>query len=559
MISLRNLSYTYPQAKVPALHAINWEIEDGAFVLVAGPSGSGKSTLLRCLNGLVPHFTGGVLAGEGYVFGQDIVQSGPRLLSRVVGFVAQDPESQSILDHVEREVAFALEQAAVPPSEMRARVEEALASLELISLRSRSVQTLSGGERQRLAIASVLALRPRVLVLDEPTSQLDPQSAEDVLRSLVRLNEDLGLTIVLAEHRLDRILRYADRLTYLEGGRVRADGPAREVLACVEAGPPLIQLSRALHWHPLPLTVKDGKFFAASIKGPVSLPGGEVGVAKDEETLLAANGVAFSYNGRQTLKSVDLSVHAGEVVALIGRNGAGKSTLLKCIVGLLRAQSGNIQVMGRSINGRSVADICRQIGYLPQNPDDLLFAETVAEELQTTLNNHRLSATPDIIDNLLRRLGLEALSEAYPRDLSVGQRQRVALGAVTVTRPRLLLLDEPTRGLDSATKGAMVALWREWLAEGAGILLVTHDVELVAMIADRTVMLSEGEVIAAGSTREVLGSVSHFAPQIARLFPHNGWLTVADVLAATSDGAGLMPAEARLSAVPRKRDESANK
>lgn len=548
MIVLRNLTYTYPQAKEPALRGVNWEVEDGAFVLVAGPSGSGKSTLLRCLNGLVPHFTGGVLAGEGTVYDHDIVRAGPRVLSRVVGFVAQDPESQSVLDHVEREVAFALEQAAVPPAEMRVRVEEALASLDLTPLRNRALQTLSGGERQRLAIAAVLALRPRVLVLDEPTSQLDPQSAEDVLRALVRLNEDLGLTIVLAEHRLDRVLRYADRLTYVEAGRIVADGPVREVLARVDAGPPLVQLGRALNWHPLPLSVKEGKPFVASLDGMALLSGYDERARTESVPLLDVKDVRFAYNGRQTLRGVDVSVHAGEVVALVGRNGAGKSTLLKCIAGLLRAQSGEIRVLGYSTVGRDVADICRDIGYLPQNPDDLLFAETATEEMRTTLRNHRMATVSDTIDDLLRRLGLAPFSMAYPRDLSVGQRQRVALGAVTVTKPRLLLLDEPTRGLDSSTKSELVALWREWLAEGAGILLVTHDVELAATIADRTIMLSEGEVIAAGSTWDVLGSSPQFAPQIARLFPRSGWLTAADVLAAVSGHAELAAGRARVSA-----------
>ncbi len=528
MIAIRNLTYSYPQSDEPALKDINWDVADGEFVLVAGPSGSGKSTLLRCLNGLVPHFSGGVLSGQVSVQDTDVIASGPRLLSRMVGFVAQDPEAQAVLDQVEGEIAFALENAAIPPAEMRIRVEETLDLLDLAPLRARSLQTLSGGERQRLAIAAALALRPRILVLDEPTSQLDPQSAEDVLRALVRLNEDLGLTIILAEHRLERSARYADRLTWLNGGRIAADGPVREVLARIETGPPIIQLGRALGWQPLPLTVKEGKQFAAAIAPP---PVDEPPSAPPSgPPLLEVNGLRFAYNGQQTLKDVDLSVGAGEAVALVGRNGAGKSTLLKCVVGLLRPHSGDVRVAGRSIRGRSVADICREVGYLPQNPDDLLFAETVLDEFHVTLNNHRLPESAADLDGLLGRLGLSAVAGSYPRDLSVGQRQRVALGAVTVTRPRLLLLDEPTRGLDAATKAELVDVWRGWLAEGAAVLLVTHDVELAAMIADRTIMLSGGEVIAAGTTREVLASSPHFAPQIARLFPQSGWLTPADVL-----------------------------
>lgn len=530
MISICNLTYTYPQGHSPALESINWEVADGEFVLVAGPSGSGKSTLLRCLNGLVPHFSGGTLAGEIELYGIDAVRQGPRVLSRVVGFVAQDPEAQAVLDQVEGEIAFALENAAVPPAEMRVRIEEILALLDLTPLRRRSLATLSGGERQRLAIAAALVLRPRVLVLDEPTSQLDPQSAEDVLRALVRINEDLGLTIILAEHRLERILRYADRLTYLENGRITADGPVRETLTRIDSGSPLVQLGRALKWAPLPLTVKEAKPFAAAIAPRPQIATDPA--APSSAPMLEVEGLSFAYNGQRTLRGVNLSVGAGEALALVGRNGAGKSTLLKCIVGLLRPQAGEVRVAGQTTRGRSVADICRQVGYLPQYPDDLLFAESVVDELRATLHNHRLSQSDAELHALLRRLGLAGQADAYPRDLSIGQRQRVAIGAVTVTEPRLLLLDEPTRGLDWRLKSELAAIWRRWLDEGAAVLLVTHDVELAAMIATRTVMLSDGEVIAAGSTRDVLGSSPHFAPQIARLFPQSGWLTPADVLAA---------------------------
>ena len=559
MIALSDLSYTYPQAATPALRHIDWAIGDGEFVLLAGRSGSGKSTLLRCFNGLVPHFTGGVLAGKVMVAGLDAVRAGPRRLSRLVGFVAQDPEAQSVLDQVEAEVAFALENAAIPPPEMRARVEEALALVDLLPLRDRGLATLSGGERQRLTIAAALALRPRVLVLDEPTSQLDPHSAADVLRALVRLNEELGLTIVLAEHRLERVLRYADRLTYLEAGRIVVDAPAREALARLDAagidvGPPLVKVARALNWQPLPLTVMEAQPFANSIAPAPPRPPRQPSAVTP---VLEIEGLRFAYHGRPALNGIELTAGAGEAVALLGRNGAGKSTLLKCIVGLLAAQAGEIRVDGRSTRGRSVADLCRVIGYLPQNPDDLLFAETVADELRTTLRNHRLPETPGLTTDLLRELELDGLQDAYPRDLSVGQRQRVALGAVTVTRPRLLLLDEPTRGLDGATKAALVALWRQWLAEGAALLLVTHDVELAATIAHRTVILNQGQVIAAGPTGDVLAGSSEFAPQIARLFPGTGWLTPADVLAhvaATRLGTGPNGRDKEIDNAPIDKD-----
>lgn len=529
MISVDSLTFSYPNRQVPALSDITWRVEAGEFVLVAGPSGSGKSTLLRTLNGLVPHFSGGSLQGRIMVDAISAPSAGPRVLSRVVGFVSQDPEAQSILDVVEDEIAFALENAAIPPAEMRIRVEEVLDRLSLTSLRSRQIQTLSGGERQRLAIAAALALRPQILVLDEPTSQLDPYSAEAVLQDLVRLNDELGLTIILAEHRLERIARYVDRLTYLEGGRVIVDAPVREALALIEWGPPLIQLSRALNWHPLPLRVKEARVFARNI-----VPEKKIETQREFSSTgippLEVRNLYFSYNDVKVLDNVDISINAGEFVALIGRNGAGKTTLLKCIVGLLQPQSGEININGRSTRGRDVAGICRDVGYLPQYPDDLLFAESVLDEFRVTLHNHRLPEQPGEILHFLNRLGLNGMGGVYPRDMSVGQRQRVALGAVTVTRPRILLLDEPTRGLDMATKESLMSIWRSWLEEGAAILLVTHDVELAAKIADRTVLLSRGKVVASGSTREVLGRSPHFTTQIARLFPDSGWLTPEDVL-----------------------------
>jgi len=531
MIALRRLTYHYPQRAVAAMRDITWEVADGEFVLVAGASGSGKSTLLRCLNGLVPHFSGGVLAGRVEVAGIDVVAAGPRVMSRHVGFVAQDPEAQAVLDRVEGEIAFALENAAVPPAEMRLRVEQALDLVELTPLRDRPLGTLSGGERQRLAIAAALALQPRVLVLDEPTSQLDPQSAEEVLRALVRLNEDLGLTIVLAEHRLERIARYADRLTFLEGGRVIHDGPVRATLPLIPGAPPVVALGRALGWQPVPLTVKEARPLAEALPAAaLSAPEAAPAPAQPAAPRLQVEGLRFSYNGQETLRGIDLRVAAGEAVALLGRNGAGKSTLLKCVVGLLRGRAGEVYINGRSTRGRHVADICREVGYLPQNADDLLFADTVADEMRITLRNHGQTASAAERAAWLARLGLTELAGAYPRDLSAGQRQRVALGAVTATQPRLLLLDEPTRGLDRAAKTALAALWRGWLDEGAAILLVTHDVELAAAFAQRTVMLSRGEVIAAGPTREVLAGAPHFASQMSRLFPGRGWLTVEDAL-----------------------------
>jgi energy-coupling factor transport system ATP-binding protein len=307
------------------------------------------------------------------------------------------------------------------------------------------------------------------------------------------------------------------------------DAPVREALSVVSAGPPIVQLGRALNWQPLPLTVKEARPLAqAFARDSEVAPFPEM--TRKSDPLLEVKELNFSYNDKRVLNSVDIDVKSGELVALMGRNGAGKTTLLRCVVGLLKPQSGEVKIAGNSTRGRDVAVICREVGYLPQYPDDLLFADSVLDELRVTLRNHNLTELPERLHQFLNKIGLEKVAGVYPRDLSVGQRQRVAFGAVTITEPRVLLLDEPTRGLDAAAKHSLLALWRRWLDDGAAILLVTHDVELAAKIADRTVMLSRGEVIASGPTREVLGSSPHFAPQIARLFPGSGWLTLEDAL-----------------------------
>jgi energy-coupling factor transport system ATP-binding protein len=535
-------------------------------------------------------------------------------MSRHVGFVFQDPEAQFVVDRVEDEIAFALENLGLPQNEMESRVAEALALLELEPLRGRRVETLSGGERQRVAIAAALALRPRLLVLDEPTSQLDPHSAEEVLQALQRLNQALGLTILLSEHRLERVLPFAGQLIYLEAGRPGlVSGPPRSVLAHIPLRPPLAALGLALGWQPLPLSVEEARPFihnldftppatevatiitsprdgdtghlATEVSTAMPPPRGDdtgrlateiattITSPRDGDTghlatevattitphrsddfsrllsdttavhashrnndfsryppILAAESLEVSYGIIPVLRGVDLDLHSGQITALLGPNGAGKSTLLRCLVSLVRPQHGRVWVAGQDIAGQNTATICRQVGYLPQDPNALLFADTVRQELEATLRFHRQPAGP-LVAELLARLGLADKAEAYPRDLSAGERQRAALGAVMIVQPRALLLDEPTRGLDYAAKRHLLDLLHGWRAEGIAILLVTHDVELAALAADQVVLLENGQVTANGSPPQVLANSPQFAPQIARLFPGTGWLTVDHALA----------------------------
>jgi energy-coupling factor transport system ATP-binding protein len=543
MIEFDRVTFTYPGGTRPALDNLSLSLPLGEVITVIGRSGAGKSTLLRCINGLVPHFSGGTLRGNVRVLGLDPVAVGPQIMSRHVGFVFQDPEAQFVMDRVEDELAFALENAAMPPQEMRVRVEETLDLLDLAPLRNRPLSDLSGGERQRVAIAAALALRPAILVLDEPTSQLDPKSAEDVLNALARLNSDLGLAVVIAEHRLERVLPFTDLLLSLpdaEANQPLLFGAPREVLAHVAQTPPLVRLAKRLGWSPLPLTVKEGLRHSRAISLPPAVsPGPPVAPIPAQGAPLAeARGLSVHYAKLHAVQNVDFALYAGEIVAVMGRNGSGKSTLLKALVGLLRPSAGHLLVEGRDSAKLDVATISRTVGYLPQDPNTLLFADTVREELAITLRNHGFdpdgppAQLPVDPQGLLADLGLAPFADAYPRDLSVGERQRVALAAILVVKPRLLLLDEPTRGLDYAAKAQLADLLRGWRDQGMAVALVTHDVELAAMLADRVVLMSQGEIIAQGAPGGVLGASPLFAPQIARLFPNRGWLTPEDVYAA---------------------------
>jgi energy-coupling factor transporter ATP-binding protein EcfA2 len=539
MIHFDRLTYRYPGAEAPVLCDLSFSIEEGEFLLVMGPSGAGKSTLLRCLNGLVPHFYGGTVGGQVRVDGRDPVALGPRGMADAVGFVLQDPEAQFVVDKVEDELAFALENQGLDPIIMRKRVEEALDQLNIAHLRQRSVNTLSGGERQRVAIAAVMTLQPRVLVLDEPTSQLDPQAAEEVLDALVKLNQDLGLTLVLSEHRLERVVQYVDRILYLAGaGQPPILDKPRVVLRQVDLAPPLVRLAKALDWSPLPLTIREGRRFARQL--PVAdskcpMPNLQSPISNLQPPIsVSVHNLGYAYNGHPALRDISLDIRRGEFVALMGRNGSGKTTLLKQLVGLLKPDRGEVQILAAdsrrlmSTRQAAVEEIIQVVGYVPQNPNALLFSDTVRQELDFTRRGHRLPQGD--YKALLGTLGLTAHADRYPRDLSVGERQRVALASILVAEPQILLLDEPTRGLDYQQKAALAAFLQREKAQGRTIIMATHDVELVAECADRVVLLGDGQVVVDGPARQVMSESLIFSSQINKLFRDPALLTMEDVL-----------------------------
>ncbi len=517
MIRFESVSYQYPRQRDAALRRFSWQVEPGAFALIAGPSGSGKSTIIRCLNGLIPHFHGGAFGGRLTLFGTDTRMEQPARLSRLTGLVSQFPEAQTVMDRVEDEIAFGPENHGLARDAIRRRVEESLELLGIAHLRSREIATLSGGERQRVVIASAMAMQPAVLALDEPLSQLDPWGAGDVVAALERVHDERGATIVLAEHRLERLLGRASNCLVLgPDGEILADGTAREAAGSLSNPPPLIQLGRALGWDPLPLTIDEARQAVVrsrlGCKTPV--PPGDAPLTAGP-ALVDLEGVGFAYGRQVALQNVTATLRGGMVTALMGRNGAGKTTLLRHINGLLRPQSGRARLLGSDIRTVATTDLARTVGYLPQHPAAMLFNPTVADELRFTLRCRDSSG--DVAGTLLE-LGLGHLAERSPFDLSGGERQRVALAAVLVGRPPVLLLDEPTRGMDYARKAELAALLRRLAGAGMAVVLATHDVDLVAACAGRVIVLERGEIAADGIPRDVLTRLPGFATQINQVF-----------------------------------------
>ncbi|MEU0393933.1 ATP-binding cassette domain-containing protein [Streptomyces sp. NPDC006208] len=603
MIRFDDVSVTYRDAGVPTISGVDLTVPEGELVLLVGPSGVGKSTLLGAVSGLVPHFTGGTLRGRVTVDGRDTRTHKPRELADLVGTVGQDPLAHFVTDTVEDELAYGMESLGLAPDVMRRRVEETLDLLGLADLRDRPIATLSGGQQQRVAIGSVLTPHPKVLVLDEPTSALDPAAAEEVLAVLQRLVHDLGTTVLMAEHRLERVVQYADRVVLLPGpGLPPVTGAPTEIMAQSPVHPPVVALGRLAGWDPLPLSVRDARRSAGALRerlegvapGEVT-PGAVPSGATAQAPALPADGTqaaaapavgtstvapapalgrtstrararsgwlfkrrAGSHDAApaidaqspetsgpvgdriatvtrlavrrariEALRDVTLTVAPGETIALMGRNGAGKSTLLSSLVGMVEPTSGSVTVGGRTPHRTAPRELIRQVGLVPQEPRDLLYADTVGAECAAA--DADAGAEPGSCRALVGELLPGVQDGIHPRDLSEGQRLALALAVVLTGRPPLLLLDEPTRGLDYAAKARLVSVLRGLADGGHAIVLATHDVELAAELAHRVVILADGEIVADGPTSEVVVSSPAFAPQVSKILAPQPWLTVSQV------------------------------
>ncbi|WP_329341197.1 ATP-binding cassette domain-containing protein [Streptomyces sp. NBC_01352] len=558
MIRFENVSVTYDGAAEATVQGVDFEVPEGELVLLVGPSGVGKSTVLGAVSGLVPHFTGGTLHGRVTVAGRDTRTHKPRELADVVGTVGQDPLSHFVTDTVEDELAYGMESLGLAPDVMRRRVEETLDLLGLADLRDRPISTLSGGQQQRVAIGSVLTPHPRVLVLDEPTSALDPAAAEEVLAVLQRLVHDLGTTVLMAEHRLERVVQYADQVALLPSpGAAPVLGTPADIMAVSPVYPPVVDLGRLAGWAPLPLTVRDARRRAGDLRERL---GGQDGTPEVSVVTTAppqpeapptsrlrlglrlrrkptsapttappaeVHALAVRRERVQALRHVDLTVAPGETIALMGRNGAGKSTLLSALVGLVEPAAGSVRVGGAVPHRTAPPELVRRVGLVPQEPRDLLYADTVAAECAAA--DRDAGAAPGTCRALVTELLPGVTDDIHPRDLSEGQRLALALAVVLAARPPLLLLDEPTRGLDYAAKARLVAVLRGLAAQGHAIVLATHDVELAAELVHRVVLLADGEVIADGPTADVVVASPSFAPQVTKILAPQKWLTVAQV------------------------------
>ncbi|MEV7348371.1 ATP-binding cassette domain-containing protein [Micromonospora chalcea] len=538
MITFDRVTVHYAEGGPPPLRDVTFRVEEGELCLVAGRTGAGKSTLLRAINGLVPHFTGGTLHGAVTVDGRDTRTHPPRDLADVVGVVGQDPLAGFVTDTVEEELAYGMEQLALPPAVMRKRVEETLDLLGIADLRDRPLRTLSGGQQQRVAIGAVLTAHPRVLVLDEPTSALDPTAAEDVLATVTRLVHDLGVTVVLAEHRLERVLQYADRLLYLPGDGHVHDGTPATGLAHIDIAPPLIELGRLAGWTPLPLSVRDARRRASDLRhrlagvAPPPVPAGA-----DTGPTLTARKIVVRYPGTVAVAGVDLDLRAGRVVALMGRNGSGKSSLLWAVQGSGPRHGGTVAVTGPkgTVDPKALpaGQARRHVGLVPQDSGDLLYLETVDAECAQADRETGVPAGTcrALVDQLVPGLP----GDRHPRDLSEGQRLALALAVQLTAAPPVVLLDEPTRGLDYHAKRQFTAAARMLAGSGRAVVVATHDVELVATLADRVIVMAEGEIFSDGTTAEVMLASPAFAPQVAKVLAPAPWLTVEQVAAALDE------------------------
>jgi len=561
-VSVRDLTYTYRGQKEPALMGVSLEVAEGEFVVVMGHSGAGKSTLCTSLNGLIPHFFRGRMEGEVRVGGRSTREGKVGEFASEVGLVFQDFEAQLFSTNVALEVAFGPENFEVEREEMVRRIESVLEQVRLEGFEGRQPATLSGGQKQRLAIASVLAIEPRILCLDEPTTDLDPIGKLGIFRIAEELKSRDDVTLIVVEHETEETLD-ADRIVVLRNGKIVADRPAREVLQDValleESSVMALGVARFFRerWvekEVLPLTPEEGVKRFEERGWRVSPERHRELVAADEsreqnygEPLIEVEGLSHRYpNGVLALEGVDLSVRRGEFLAVLGQNGSGKTTLVKHFNGLLRPTEGSVRVNGEETVKQGLRRLGQEVGYVFQNPDHQIFSDTVFDEVAFGPKVRELEEAEinERVEEALGAVGLEGRGDEDPFGLTKGERQRVAVASVLAVRPEVLILDEPTTGLDYAEQRSMMELVRRLNEAGSTIIAVTHTMWVVAEYAHRAAVMKDGRLVLSGTVREVfaqeekLEDVSLRPPHIVSFGNALGYpvLSVGEMLGVTEDG-----------------------
>lgn len=527
LIELKHVSFTYPSAPNAAIDDFSLSVEKGQFIVLFGSSGSGKSTVLRMLKKEIqPH---GMLKGEILINGQNLEQNGE--LSSRIGFVFQDPENQVVADDVLHEVVFGLENIGLLTNEMRSRVAEMVHFFGVESLLHRKTHELSGGMKQQINLASVLLMQPDILLLDEPTAQLDPVSAREFLDMLVRLNEEFGMTIILAEHRLDDVFTIADKIVLLKNGRCIADDEPKQVLETIWESPertfvpsiPALYLStnKSDSRRNIPLSVKEGRNWIQDLK--------QIDPSKENrfykeikgKKLLEVKDLLFRYKkeGETVLEELHFTLNKGDIYALLGGNGTGKSTFLKIIVGILKPSQGKISLFDKPLKTWKPIELAKTIGYLPQNPKIFFVHDTVEKEIQDTMQKWSITDQLEV-NLLLQRLGINHLLQSHPYDLSGGELQKAALACVLLRKPDILLLDEPTKGLDPISKDSFSKILRDLQERGVTVIMSTHDIEFAAQNATKCGMMFQGNITSENEPKEFFKGNFFYTTMVQRLFRH---------------------------------------
>lgn len=531
-ITIKNLNYYYPDSKNKALKDININIEKGEIILLLGESGSGKSTLGKCISGAIPNFYGGEISGDILIDGNSLKDIDHNERSKEITMVFQDPERQLLMNKVHREIAFGLENVGVQEEKIKRRVFEAMQFSNILNLAYRDINTLSGGQKQRVSIASAISYLPKCIVLDEPTSQLDPTSSEEIISLIKKINEELGITIIIIEQRIDKWFDAADRVFLMREGKEIFYGSKAEMYSKEEDYinaflPNYLKLCKKLKIYEMPNSFKKAREILESFKYRNK---NSTSHGLNKITRIKIENLVYSYEKEEALKGINLEIKEGDFISLLGPNGAGKSTLLKSIMGLTKYK-GSIELEGKEIKKQKLRSIAQSVGYVSQNPNDYISKDTVYEEIKFTLDNYGIKDEVRI-EEVLKLLDIYKIKDKNPRDISGGERQRVAIASILILKPEILLLDEPTRGIDSKTKECLGETLKKLNESGTTIIMVTHDVEFAAEYSYKFVLMFNGEIAAEGSKEEVLSGGIYYTTSINKLIrdKSNNIFTLKDII-----------------------------